>query len=309
MASAEELHATAVTLQIDIMMRRVIEQLDAIGVEAIALKGASFATWLYGSEHPRFYGDGDVLVSPDDLEATGRVLTTLGFVIEADERASGHMAFEPHAQLWRGEGVYLDLHWRLPGMGIDPAAAWTVLAAHVESLELAGAPVRVLDEPARALHVALHVTNRRGSEKPIRDLERALDVVDARTWDRAAELALQLGALEAMARGLRSIPRGEALANRLRLLARETPETLLAQQPNVSGVYPLVRLLTADGSRTRALLRELIPPANVMRGRYPVARSGRGGLVRAHGQRLARGVRAAPRATGMVVDAIRRSSR
>lgn len=278
----------------------LLDALDECGTEAIVLKGPVLASWLYGDGTARPYVDSDVLVAPGDLEVAGAALQKLGYELRLDDDLPPELALEPHAQTWvrRQPPLLVDLHWRVTGIGAPADVAWRMLHARTEPVVVAGRPALALDEASRALHVALHVANRRGAERPLEDLARAVAQVPEMIWREAAALAGTLSAVEAFATGLRGLPAGTELADRLDLPAPASAELLLGQQDPVPGAVALLRLQGARGLRARAavLAAALLPSAGTMEARTPAASRGRGALFAAHGARLRRGALGVPRA-------------
>jgi hypothetical protein len=289
----------------DAMTAEVLGALDRARIRSIVLRGPVLRRELYG-DSSRAYVDADLLVSPADLARTGDVLGDLGFELRFDEAAYPGRVWDAHAQTWwRGENR-VDLHWRLTGVEAPADRSWEILAANTTAIDIAGAAARGLSRPGIALIVALHAGHHgRELPKPIADLERALDGLDAATWAEAAQLAGQLDALEAFGAGLRVVPRGEALAAELGLPSVRSPyRRLRAAKPPPASLSVLGILEAPAGrGRARAVLEALFPAPAFMRAAFPVARRGRTGLALAYltrGLRRAGGLRSAVRAARAV---------
>ncbi len=265
---------------VDRMTAELIDALSRRGVEAIVLKGPSFAEWLYGDGAVRSYGDCDLLIAPGQIAAAQQVLQDLGFRDYSAPLA--HPRLESHA--WRRDPDWVDLHSTLIGMRVHPEEVWRTLSQKTESQRIGGASLRVLDPVARTLHVALHAAQHgKDEQKPLDDLGRALELVPAELWTEAAELAERLGAIDAFATGLRLLPAGQALASRLRLGSAGSVESTLLVDP-VPLALGFEHLSTVHGVGAKALivLRELIPTPAFMRWWSPLARRGRAGLALAY---------------------------
>jgi hypothetical protein len=80
----------------------VLDALAAAGVDAVLLKGSSFARWLYGDGEPRTWTDTDVLVAPARRDRAEAVLRDLGFGarLRPEDLAPGRVV---HAHPWRRE--------------------------------------------------------------------------------------------------------------------------------------------------------------------------------------------------------------
>jgi len=87
-----------------------------------------------------------------------------------------------------------------------------------------------------------------------------------------------------VAAGLRLLPEGNDLADRLSLPVEGSVETILRGSSAPELALSLDWLAQARGfpARARLILRKLGPPAGVMRGRSQLARRGRPGLAFAY---------------------------
>ena len=205
-----------------------------------------------------------------------------------------------HASVWfRAEdGVTVDLHRRLAGVVADAGSAWNILAADTDEVIVGGRAVPALSLPGRAFHIALHVAQH-GAKwgKGWDDLQRALKVADASVWREAAALAERLEATDAFAAGLRLIPDGARMADRLGLPKTPSVEVALraANPPPVAlGFEQLAR---ARGLRARAgiVWRKLVPPREFIVHWHPPAAASRRALALAYLRRPIWILRAAPR--------------
>jgi hypothetical protein len=280
--------AVAVGLVLDAAAAEAVSALGKAGVGAVLLKGASFERLLYDPGEPRMYGDIDLLVAAEQLRAAARVLEALGYRPRQAELSPRHV---DHAKLWvrDADRMNLDLHRSLVGVGagVDP---WTTLSAETETMEIGGASLEVLSPAARAMHVALHATvHANDPDKPMADLSRALERLPEATWGRAAELARELDAEGAFRAGLRMLPAGEALADRLGLSAAPRMQTVMFQQEVPSQAWTVDRLARAPGlgAKLRIVARRAFPEPEFMRAWYPLARRGRWGLALSYVRRVA----------------------
>jgi hypothetical protein len=236
------------TLVVDNVTARVVHDLRQVGVEPILLKGPSFAHWLYADDGSRGYGDTDLLIGAGELAAAQTVLDTLGF-----RPCPSARGMPVPSTAWRSpaDGTEVDLHTNIWGWrDVDPLR----LRAHTCRLPVASVEVLVLDEAARAVHVATHaLQNSFRNEQANQDLARALQLLSDEAWLEASRLARSMGAMEAFTVGLRSQAVGEDLAHRLRL--------------NLSTHLPSEIVMAAEGSlSTGALSLELlVHPAGTQR--------------------------------------------
>ena len=175
---------TAGRLALDAGTVEVLRAFEQAGVEALLLKGPSIARWLYAEGEPRTYIDCDLLVAPTDVLAAEEVLASLSFTRQFDDREMPSW-WREHASAWSrgGDGLTVDLHRTLPGVGVDAEGVWRALSAETDVVLVARHPVPTLSLPGRALHVALHAAQHGpGWARPIADLERALAAADDDLW-------------------------------------------------------------------------------------------------------------------------------
>lgn len=263
------------TLALDSLTGELAIALGDAGVATIVLKGPALERRLYGVGESRTHDDIDLLVAHSDLQRAENLLYGLGFRYAAESE---------HARAWiRGrDGITVDLHKTLLGVGVPPVEAWPLLAAETEPMRVGRASINVFNPSATALHVALHAAQHGVlGTRPADDLMRAVDRLPEHVWAQAAELAVQLAALPAFAAGLRLDARGAELAEALGLSRDRSVETALRIASPPVTALGFQRLATTSGLRRKMifLMRELIPPATFMRAVSPLARRGRLGLA------------------------------
>jgi hypothetical protein len=277
------------TLRIDWGTAEVLKTFEAAGIQSLLLKGATFARWLYANDHPRPYGDCDLLVRPGDLDRARERLAALGFKPVYEE---GEMPdwWREHAVAWlrHSDAVAVDLHHTLDGVGVDDEALWRTLASNRETVEVAGYPAPALAVPGRALHIALHAAQHGSMWAPVVDeVELAVGRTDTEVWEAAASLAAELQAMSAFAAGLRLAPAGRELADRLKLPTDQSVGTVLRSTTPPAVALGFHQLAQADGLRARLtiLWHKLFPPPTFMRKWSRLARQGRLGLTLAYAYR------------------------
>lgn len=296
------------TLIVDRITVEVTRAFEAAGIPSVLMKGPAIGQWLYEPGEVRGYGDSDLLIRRRDWEKAGEVLTSLGFAEEISEMAHPRMESYASDPWYRGptKEDNVDLHATLYGIGADMDAVWELFSSTAVPLEVAGEQVKALGLPARTAHVALHIAQHQDGKARV-DLERALARVDEQGWREAAEVARRLDALPAFANGLKQLPEGEALAERLGVAdARSVPMDLRASGvPLTEGLH---ELLEARGLRAKArvLLSELAPNPTFMRWWSPLARRGRLGLIAAYIWRPVYMLLHSPAAIRELVRALRR---
>ncbi|MEK6328663.1 MAG: nucleotidyltransferase family protein [Actinomycetota bacterium] len=273
------LRAAALSLRVDTVTAEVVTKLRSASVRPILLKGPSIATWLYADGTPRPYRDTDLLVAPDALRAASRALHGLGF--REQPGVSSYTWFR------RSDRSVVDLHDTLFGVEADPEQAWALLSEETETMRIGTLDVETLGHPARLLYVVLHAAQHESHrfEQPLKDLERALHHADEQPWKEATSLTSRLRAVPTFAAGLRLLPDGASLADRMGLLDERPLMLSLRQEGGRSLAVTLERLASAPGTsaRLRLLARRLAPPPDYMRWRYPtLAARGRAALALAY---------------------------
>ncbi len=269
-------------LYLDNLAGQMTRALTARGIRALLLKGPSFTDLLYERGEVRWYSDVDLLVSPDDLVAAGEVLNERGFHDPFARAAASETS--GYAKELRGLGTSIDLHYSLPGITVSDAEAWRLLTDSTSWIQLGPVPVEVLGTEGRLVHVVLNAASD-GPRKPkgLEDVARACRLPVER-WEAAAALAARLGALPSLAAGLRLVPEGRELAERL-VLPTEIPTGVALKAmsaPRLASGFDL--LVTTPGFRGRAafLLRRLVPTPSGLRYWSALAQRGWIGLVLAY---------------------------
>ena len=273
------MRAAAVSLRVDTVTVEVVSRLRSAGLRPILLKGPSIASWLYADGTARPYRDTDLLVAPHALRTASRALRELGF--REQPGVSSYTWFR------RSDRSVVDLHDTLFGVETDKDRAWALLSEDTETMRVGRLEVEALGRPARLLYVVLHAAQHESHrfDQPRKDLERALRHAGEQPWREAAGLAGRLRAAPTFAAGLRLLPDGAGLADRMGL-GDERPVMLsLRREGGQSLAVTLERLATAPGmgARLALLARRLIPPPDYMRWRYRgLAERGSVGLALAY---------------------------
>ena len=271
---------------VDVTTAEVAVALREAGVYSLLLKGRTFARWLYAEGERREYDDADLLVRPDQLSHGESVLTDLDF--EKHLGSTDQPLHGLHAHTWarRSDGAVVDLHWTLVGVGVPADDLWRELARHTETERVAGRELECLDTVARAFHVALHAAHHGvRHSKPIEDLRRALARCDEHTWAEAATLAGRLEATAAFGVGLRLLPVGAELADRLGVPPNSSVMVaLFAEHPTLELAMGIQSLTEVKGARSKAevLRRALWPSPAFMRAAFPQACRSKPGLILAY---------------------------
>jgi hypothetical protein len=130
-----------------------------------------------------------------------------------------------------------------------------------------------LSEPGRVLYATMHATHHgRGDPRGLAHLRAALASVDDDAWVRALALAGQLDAVESFATGLRMLPDGAALAERI-----GAPDAMSVRTSLLASTPPPValgfdQLASARGLKRVAIVtRKFVPPPGFIRHWWPPA--------------------------------------
>lgn len=294
------LEAAADRLRIDAATAEALQTFDAAGVQALLLKGPSLAGWLYTADDAVSYVDSDLLLRPGDETTAGNALSEIGFEPQRDDSRLPEW-WREHDVTWLRprDGVRVELHRRLVGIGVDPETAWEAFAGSAETIPLAGRQARALAPPARLLHVVLHAAQHGEAwGKATAHVERALERLDENLWREAGRLAAELGATDAFATGLRLLPEGAILADRLDLPRPTSVEVALRASSPPPVALGFEQLARAHGMRARAaiLWHKLFPPRDFIVHWHPPAAGSRGKLALAYARRPFWLLRRAPRA-------------
>lgn len=284
-SSGARSHRLGTAMAVDAVTANVASALRHAGVASLLLRGPAIARWLYAEGETRAYRDVDLLVEPERRADAEAVLAGLGLVHRQAGFARGESV--EHASEWicRRPSVVVDLHRGIEGVRADPAELWAALSSGSHSIDVAGVPADAPSEPALALIVALHAAHHgfHGS-KHVDELRRALERAKFETWQEALQLAARLEAVASLAAGLRLLPEGAAVAERLRLSHDTDRVTALRAASAHSTAIGFARLAATPGVRAKLALaaRKLVPTPAFMRHWSRLARRGRSGLVLAY---------------------------
>jgi hypothetical protein len=268
-------------LAVDARSAEVISLLRRGGVPCVLLKGPTLKRWLYPAE-PRSYRDVDILVPPDRLQRVGELLAGFGYEASPYDGPTSHA--ECHHRY--GDPIEkVDVHRSFHYIGAAPEVFWDCVCRDAVPFALHHGEVRAPSLPARALLVALHAVIHGPARQQREDLRRAVAQRDV--WPGALELAQEVDALMGLTAGLRCIPEGAELADRLGL-TDVVPEVLRLSArgapPTARGILTVVEAPTMQ-ARASLLGRALFPSRLQMREHVPLARHGRLGMLAAYALR------------------------
>lgn len=280
----DALRNAARSMAIDVKSAEALTTLAKAGIRTILLKGPSFARWLYEDENVRSYRDSDLLVAPDDLERAVELLGTLGFEDRSRVTPYGR-ALHARPLMRDRDSASIDLHESLIGVEVSPTRLWEALSMRTEVMQVGGQEAEVLDPAARAFHVALHAAyDGPRMQTPLTDLSHAIDRLPDETWRSASDIATELRATRAFAAGLRTVPEGSVLAERLGLTQQRSARIALSASyaPPLSLGFLRLEELSTVRERGAFIWHKAFPPLSFMRASQPLARRGKLGLIAAY---------------------------
>jgi hypothetical protein len=267
--------AAAISLRADLVAAEMSEAFRAAGIRSVLLRGPSIARHFYDSDEPRDYVDVDLLIAPGAMTRAEDILAARGFAHTAvlGQRPDDRPRW---ARTWkRPDGGNVDLHTTLVGARAAPQDVWSQLSAEVEPLEVARVRLEGLSAQAAAVVVALHAAHH-GSDvrKPLDDLSRAVERLPESIWHAAAALAERLAATEAFGAGLRLLPVGAELTDRLHLPHEASAEVLLRAggAPPMALGFEWLDRVPGLRAKIRLIAGKVVPDAAFMRAWSPLAR-------------------------------------
>jgi hypothetical protein len=265
-------------LVIDQLTAEIAGAFAAEGIESLVLKGPVLAEWLYPGE-VRPYGDSDLMVSPRDWDRAVSVLRRCGFSDYLGPMTHPRMESFASTAFLRGEDN-LDLHCALHGLTGDMQTIWSSLLAGAQVQMIGGDELRVPNRAALLLHVGLHAAHH-AVGKTIEDLRRAIARADQRLWFQAVALAREYDGLPAFSSGLRLLPEGSELADRLGIgeVRSVAHEIRYREVPTAEALNALLVPGVGVGEVLRTVIREALPKPAFMRWWSPLARRGPLGLL------------------------------
>ena len=239
----------AADLAAEFELRRLLNGLDAVGVQALLIKGSHLAYATYARPDLRARVDSDVLVARAQRDRAADVLRDFGYTAAA--KVSGELTATQQLYTLRKNGVRIhlvDLHWRLS----SPQAFAHVLT--FEELFAGSRPVPSLTPSARGpsdvhalliacMHRVAHHHDEPDRLKWFYDIHVIASGMSAAEWESFMALAAERGVAAVCAEGLQRA---------VRWLGTAVPSFVFADQRLAGG--PLERTATYLQPRARARL-------------------------------------------------------
>jgi len=156
-------HCRMTSLTMSSWLARISQQLDMQNIAFISLKGIGLSKLLYGEDGYRECRDIDILVAPEDVDGTERILFELGFVrtmpyAEATPKQINY--FNRHKKdreyYHPDDGILLELHWRLIEVDHPFNPALSELMATRSSISIHGEKIATMSGAHLWLYQCLH---------------------------------------------------------------------------------------------------------------------------------------------------------
>lgn len=194
------------------MSRALLEVLKAFedaGIRALAFKGPALAVQLYEDEGLREFGDLDLLVHFESLQAAKEVMSALGYDRDAEleshsERAMLQSRLYYHLAFFRAsDGILVELHWKTDAEFAVESTHSPEWWASLGTVCLHGANIRAFNPDELLLVLLLH-----GAKHGWNRLAWLVDVAELLrreprfSWTRIHEVSQRLGCRRRVAAGL-----------------------------------------------------------------------------------------------------------
>jgi hypothetical protein len=141
---------------------RIVRRLEAEGIPVLALKGPVLAVTAFGDLALRQFYDLDLLVPPEDVLRTRRLLLANGYASDTDEAAVEATLQKPEksqiALQHAATGQVVELHWRLVPERLAYDFQPAVLRERGQDVALAGTTVRTLAPEDLLVYLCAHGT-------------------------------------------------------------------------------------------------------------------------------------------------------
>ena len=278
----ESQRLAASDLAAEIQLRRLLNALDADGVQVLVIKGSHLAYSHYARPDLRARIDSDLLVGRTERDRASSVLAGLGYVADAKPTGELTATQQLYSLTRHGADVHLvDLHWRL---------ASPQVFAHVLSFDellAASQPIPSLTPRARGpsnvhalliacMHQVAHHNDEPHKLKWTYDIHLIASRFDAREWDGFLTLSAERGVAAVCREGLTQAIRWlhsdvpAWVLTDVRLVGRGPERTAEYLRPRAQARVVLddLRALTTWSERSRLVREHLFPSRDYMRRVY-----------------------------------------
>lgn len=225
---------------------RVLDALQAKGIEAVPFKGPLLAITDYGHQALREFVDLDVIVRGTDVPGARELLGKLGYRRVMEARGPRHeRAYlqAGNADEWvSADGlVCLDLHWRLSPQRLPFRLEPELFRPLLETVLLESRPVRTLSAEVLLVYLCMHGTKDRWRRLIwLCDVDRVLRRQGSPDWEVVLSLAARAHCRRAVALGL-------LLARRLLEAPVPDPPPTAAFEPGLARLARRIERAIAEG--------------------------------------------------------------
>ncbi|MGH2405610.1 MAG: nucleotidyltransferase domain-containing protein, partial [bacterium] len=139
-------------------LAEVLRALHRAGVDPVLLKGAALARFTYADAALRPFGDLDILVRPEHVEAAHHALRGAGYTIAGDRPSAVDITWR-HARGYAdaaGRRIPVDLHWRYDGYPLLTADNYAGVFARAHPVDVDGEPALIPAPEDMLLALGIH---------------------------------------------------------------------------------------------------------------------------------------------------------
>ncbi len=181
---------------------KIVRLLNDNGINHLPWKGPVLSMRLYGDVALRPFGDLDIVISPEDVIRTDRLLRSIGYepvVAVATHQESAFVKYEhDRVYLQRENGLHLEVHWRFFDRYIAFKLEESVQWERMSSLQIGGEAVRLMNPEVELLILSLH-----GAKHVWRSAGWLLDIhslllKEPIDWERLVAVARQTGTVRVL---------------------------------------------------------------------------------------------------------------
>jgi len=186
---------------------KLLRALEDEGIEALPFKGPVLASLAYGNIALRQFADLDILVHKRDALKAKSVLMSrgyeLGIPLTLAQKYLPAISRKKDFILVKGDSVRVELHWRLTGGHFSFSLNSRQLWERLDTIEIAGSPVRSLPPSTLLLFLCMH-GSRHGWERLgwICDIAEMIRIHKEIDWNAFLKESRTIGSERNMALGL-----------------------------------------------------------------------------------------------------------
>ncbi|MBP2657632.1 MAG: hypothetical protein H6Q69_664 [Firmicutes bacterium] len=149
------------TLRVVTESIRILRAMDQCGIRVIVLKGFPLAQQLYGDITLRTSRDLDLLISPEDIGETRKIIEMRGYIWSQSVAKitsvdlEKWMKLEKNFEYWHPKlGVSVEVHWRLDCRGMD--LPMNIIENNLTSMKMFGQSINMLGKEELLLYLVIH---------------------------------------------------------------------------------------------------------------------------------------------------------